>query len=367
MFYDLFSQYKNIGDAFNLISSGDVRKALEARNLDMNHFKALLSQEAENYLEEMAVRSHKTTLRNFGRAIQLYTPLYISNHCENRCAYCGFNAANKIDRRKLSLGEVEEEARAIASTGLKHLLVLTGESMEKSPLSYIKECVKILKKYFTSISVEIYALTESEYIELVAEGVDGLTIYQEAYDEKVYKEMHPAGPKSDYRFRLEAPERGARSGMRNVSVGTLLGIDDWRRETFWLGLHAKYLQDEFPGVEIGASLPRLRPHAGSFTAPYKVGDKAIVQIITALRIFLPRLGISISTREEAGFRENLIALGITRMSAGSSTYVGGHMAEPYHAGDLPQFEISDKRSVAEMMAVLERKGYQPVLKDWLSI
>jgi len=367
MFYGLFSQYKDIGDTLKSASPSDVQKALEARSLDIGHFMALLSAGAEDRLEEMASRSHEITLRNFGKTMQLYTPIYISNYCDNKCVYCGFNTDNRIRRRKLSPAEVGKEAGAIASTGLKHILVLTGESRENSPLSYIKECVKILKGYFTSVSIEIYALTESEYSELAAEGVDGLTIYQEAYDEEIYKKMHPAGPKSDYRFRLEAPERGAGSGMRNVNIGVLLGIDDWRREAFWLGLHAKYLQDTFPGVEIGASLPRLKPHAGSFRAPYEVNDKAMVQIITALRIFLPRLGISISTREEAGFREHLIPIGLTRMSAGSSTYVGGRTSGSHDAEDPPQFEISDKRSVAEMMDVLRRKEYQPVLKDWMRI
>ncbi len=366
-FYESYSQYKDIGTAFGLVSSKDVERAINAQRPEVNHFLSLLSPAASDYLEEMAARAHEITLRSFGRAVQLYTPLYLSNHCENRCAYCGFNAANLIERRRLSIKEVEEEARAIALTGLKHILVLTGESREMSPLSYIKECVGILKKHFTSISIEIYALTETEYAELVCEGVDGLTIYQEAYDEEVYKRMHPAGPKSDYTFRLDAPERGARAGMRNVNIGVLLGIDDWRREAFWLGLHANYLRDRFSDVDIGVSLPRVRPHAGSFVAPYKVNDRAMVQIITALRIFGPRLGITISTREGPLFRENLIAIGLTRMSAGSSTYVGGHTAGIANADDKPQFEISDKRSVAEIMAVLQRKGYQPVLKDWIRL
>ncbi|MDO8525839.1 MAG: 2-iminoacetate synthase ThiH [Candidatus Omnitrophota bacterium] len=328
---------------------------------------ALLSPDAEEHLEDMARQSRELTLRYFGKTIRLYTPIYISNYCENRCAYCGFNAGNKIARKRLSPEEVEREARAIAQTGLRHILLLTGESRAMSPISYIKDCLKVLNKYFSSVSVEIYALTEAEYAELVSEGVDGLTIHQETYDEETYRSVHPSGPKSDYKFRIEAPERGARAGMRNVNIGVLLGLGDWREEAFRLGLHAKYLQDEFPGVDIGVSLPRLKPHAGSFKAPHRVSDKAFVQMITALRIFLPRLGISISTREEASFRENLIPLGVTRISAGSSTYVGGHTAGPISGDNLPQFEISDKRSVAEIMNMLGQKGYQPVTKDWLRI
>ncbi|MFA5143213.1 MAG: 2-iminoacetate synthase ThiH [Candidatus Omnitrophota bacterium] len=366
-FYEIYSRYKDTDNAFGLVSSRDVERALAARNPDISHFMALLSPEAERHLEEMALKSREMTLRYFGKTIQLYTPLYLSNYCENRCVYCGFSAANRIERRRLTPAEVENEARAIASTGLQHILVLTGESRTMSPISYIKECVKVLAEYFSSISIEIYALSESEYAGLVLEGVDGLTIYQEAYDEEVYKNIHPAGPKSDYAFRLAAPARGAGSGMRNVNIGVLLGLDEWRREAFWLGLHAKYLQDMFPGVEIGASLPRMRPHEGAFTVPHKVDDKVMVQIITALRIFLPRIGISMSTREDAKFRENLIGIGLTRISAGSSTYVGGHSACLHDSKNLPQFEISDKRSVAEIMAMLEQKGYQPVLKDWLHI
>ena len=366
-FYEIYSRYKDIGTAFDLVSSNDVERAINTEWSGIDHFLSMLSPAASDYLENMAAKAREITLRYFGRTIQLYTPLYLSNYCENRCAYCGFNAANSIERRRLNLEEVEGEARAIALTGLKHILILTGESSQMSPLSYIKECVRILKKYFTSISIEIYALTETEYVELISEGVDGLTIYQEAYDEEIYKKMHPAGPKSNYAFRLDAPERGARAGMRNVNLGVLLGIDDWRREAFWLGLHAQYLQNQFSDVEIGVSLPRVRPHAGSFEAPYKVNDRAMVQIITALRIFSPRLGISISTREEPLFRENLVAIGLTRMSAGSSTYVGGHTAGIINSDDKPQFEISDKRSIEEIMTVLQRKGYQPVLKDWLHI
>jgi len=366
-FYELYSQIKKDQADPAGITSADVEKALSCRNPDSRHFRALLSPEALPYLEEMAGKARDITQGHFGKAILLYAPLYVSNYCDNKCLYCGFNLQNKIQRKKLTLEEVEKEASFIASSGLRHILLLTGGSRTMSPLSYIKDCVKVLRKYFTDISVEIYALTEEEYAGLVSAGVDALTIYQEVYDEKTYTRMHPAGPKSDYAFRLGAPERGARAGMRSVSIGTLLGLDEWRREVFWLGMHAKYLQDNFPAVDVGASLPRLKPHEGAFRAPYDVSDMEMAQIITALRIFLPRLGISLSTREGAAFRENLLPLGITRISAGSSTYVGGHAAYAKDRQNIPQFEISDKRSVAEIMAALKLKGYQPVLKDWLAI
>jgi len=357
-YYNIYTRYKNLD--FNQLVLADL-------SADEAQFIALLSTEAEINLEEMAVRANDITLRNFGRTMQFYTPIYLSNFCENQCVYCGFNVLNKIARRKLTPEELKAEARFISSTGLKHVLVLTGDSRSASPLSYIKDSLKILRDFFSSLSVEIYALTEGEYSELVSEGVDGLTIYQEVYDEDVYKKMHLAGAKKDYLFRLDAPERGAKAKMRNINLGVLLGLNDWRKEVFFLGLHAKYLQDSYPDLEVGVSLPRIRPQAGNFNVPYEVTDRNIVQILVALRIFLPRLGIALSTRENPEFRNNLIPLGITRISAGSSTYVGGHTVKVSADRGVPQFEIADLRDVKEMKEFLEKKGYQPVLKDWMRI
>lgn len=351
-FYETYSQYKD----FDWSAPKEYTRLAE-----------LLSPAAEEHLEEMATIAHQTTLKYFGKTIQLYTPMYLSNYCDNRCVYCGFNSSNNIARHRLNIEEVEKEAKAIASTGLKHILILTGESRSMSPISYIKDCVRVLKKYFSSIAIEIYPLEEDEYKELVLAGVDSLTIYQEVYDEAIYSDMHPAGPKKDYRFRLDAPERGARAGMRGVNIGSLLGLDDWRKEVFLTVLHAKYLEDKFPDIEIGISIPRMRPHAGDFKVPFEVSDKNMVQIILAIRLILPRAGISVSTRESPDFRENLIPLGITRMSAGSTTKVGGHTIGAEDSSTSAQFDISDRRSVAQMKALLERKGYQPVLKDWMQL
>jgi len=368
-YYETITRYRDFdfNKALNAVLADHVRMAVNGEGLDADQFLSLLSPAAECYLEEMAEKAHEITLRNFGRTIQLYTPMYLSNHCENECVYCGFSAKNDIERRMLTLGEVGSEAESIASTGLKHILVLTGESRKMSPPGYIKDCIKVLKRYFSSIAIEIYPLTEDEYREAVAEGVDGLTIYQEVYDEDIYYAMHPGGPKRDYNFRLDAPERGSRAGMRSVNLGVLLGLDDWRREVFLMGLHAKYLQDRHPEAEIGISLPRLRPHSGSFNAPYSVKDRDIVRMILALRLFLPRLGITISTREDPAFRENLIGLGVTRMSAGSTTVVGGRTAARRGDAHPSQFEILDWRSVEEIKKVLESKGYQGVLKDWMRL
>lgn len=333
----------------------------------VSEFIRMLSDKAEGSLEELAQRARELTLSNFGRTIQLYTPLYLSNYCDNSCLYCGFNTNNKIERRALTPKELEDEARFISSTGLKHILILTGESKSMSPVGYIKDCVGILRKYFSSISIEVHPLTESEYRELIKEGVDGLTIYQEVYDKDAYKAMHPSGPKGDYLFRLDAPERGAKAGMRNVNIGALLGLADWHTEALLLGLHAKYLLDKFPDTEIGVSLPRIRPQVSGFKADHEVSDKDLVQIILALRIFLPRVGITLSTRERPELREKLVHLGVTKMSAGSTTRVGGHTIG-HAAGDCAgQFEISDPRSVEEIKAMLDRSGYQAVFKDWMHI
>ncbi|MDD3374588.1 MAG: 2-iminoacetate synthase ThiH [Candidatus Omnitrophica bacterium] len=368
-FYDVYKQYKDfdIQNFFGNVESQMIQKALNVPNVSEYQFLSFLSSRAEPFLEQMATRSSQLTRQYFGKTIQLYTPMYVSNYCENECVYCGFNRKNKIQRKKLSFDEVKKEAEFISQTGLKHILLLTGSSRAQSPVGYVKECVKILQKYFSSVSLEVYTLTTDEYKELIDAGVDGLTVYQEVYDEVVYSQVHQAGPKSDYLFRLDAPERALSQRMRTVNIGVLLGLSQWQKEVFLLGLHAQYLQDKFFDSEISISLPRLRPAKGMFQPACVVEDKSIVQMILALRIFLPRLGITLSTRESAQFRENLLSLGITRMSAGSTTEVGGHTAIVDENKKNVQFEISDTRSVLQMIKFLEQKGYQPVLKDWMAI
>ena len=368
-YYDILLKYKDLPSEKILrgLSPQTVERSIHDDAQDPERLLALLSPAAEEFLEPMAQTAHALTLQNFGRTIQLYTPMYLSNFCENECAYCGFNTKNKMPRRTLTLSEVEKEAAFIASTGIEHLLILTGDSKARSPISYIKECLGVLKKHFSSISSEIYALTEEEYAGLASSGIDGLTLYQETFDENVYDRVHKSGPKKDYRFRLDAPERAARGGMRAVNIGALLGLSDWRREVFFLGLQARYLQDRYGDVEIGVSLPRLRPHIGKFKDVIPTTDKNITQIIMALRLFLPRLGITLSTRESAILREHLLPLGITRMSAGSTTSVGGHTLAAPGEQDASQFEISDPRNVEEIKSMLVSKGYQPVLKDWMQL
>ncbi len=359
-------KYKNLnpGDKTNPGLNINLSGIIQKPSLDIFDFYTLLSPVAEPFLEEMAQKAHQLTIRQFGRTILLYTPMYLSNFCTNQCLYCGFNCQNDIVRKQLTFEEVEAEARAIAATGLKHILILTGDARNIATLSYLKECIKILNNYFTSISIEIYALHQEEYSELIAAGVDTLTIYQETYNQQLYQQLHPKGPKADYRFRLEAPERACRAAIRAVNIGALLGLDEWRREAFLTGLHANYLQNQYPDVEVSISLPRLRPHAGDYQPGCLVSDKNLVQIMLAFRLFMPRAGITISTREKAAFRDNIIRLGATKMSAGSSTQVGGHTIARQDPG---QFDICDERTVAEMKSYIQRLGYQPVFKDWQPI
>ncbi len=365
-FYDHYRMYHDTDllGRVDSVSPADVQRALGKQLLSPEDFLCLLSPAAEPHLEQMARKAHALTVAQFGRTMVLYTPLYLSNFCTNSCLYCGFNQNNRIIRRQLTLTELEDEARAIAGTGLKHILILTGDAPSKASVDYIAACCTVLSRYFPAIGMEIYALSPSDYRRLIEAGADSLTNYQETYNETLYRRLHPKGPKRDYHFRLDAPERACRAGMRAVNVGALLGLDDWRRDAFFTGLHASYLQERHPETEISVSLPRMRPHVGGFQPGCMVDDRHIVQIMTAMRLFMPRVGITISTRESARFRDRLLPLGVTRMSAGSCTAVGGRTDGEKTVG---QFDISDERSVPEMAAMLQRAGWQPVFKDWQAL
>jgi 2-iminoacetate synthase len=365
-FYDHYVAHakNDFSRQIDSVTDRDVRRILGKETLTAADFLCLLSPAAEAHLEAMAQRAHALTIAQFGRTMVLFTPLYLSNFCTNGCRYCSFNHKNRIGRRQLTLDEVEAEARAISASGLKHILILTGDAPAIASVEYIAECCRVLDRYFTAIGIEVYALTQDEYRRLIEAGADSLTMYQETYNEVLYADLHPKGPKRDYRFRLDAPERACRAAMRAVNVGALLGLDDWRRDAFFAGLHADYLQDRYPQTELSVSLPRIRPHVGGFQPACVVEDRHLVQIMTAMRLFMPRTGIAISTRENARFRDRLVPLGVTRMSAGSCTAVGGHTEGENGTG---QFEISDERSVPEMVAMLQRVGWQPVYKDWQAI
>jgi 2-iminoacetate synthase len=363
-FYKELTRYNcfDFTSFFERVTPEQVEAALAREKLSEKDFLALLSPAASGYLEAMARKAHILTEQFFGRTIQLFIPLYISNFCSNECIYCGFHRGNNISRKKLSLAEIEVEAKAIAATGMRHLLLLTGEAPGVTPIDYLEDAVRLLKKYFASVAIEIFPMDTDDYSRLQKAGVDGLTLYQEVYDEDRYALVHKAGKKTDFRYRLDAPERGARAGFRMVNVGPLLGLGEVRSEVFFCGLHAKYLDDTFLQTEIGLSLPRMNPAEGNYQPEFKADDRTFVQFMTALRCFLPRAGITVSTRESAAFRDNLIRLGVTRFSAGSCTGVGGY-GERQDTG-TPQFEITDERGVEEVVQAIRNAGYQPVYKDW---
>ncbi|MGL5153042.1 MAG: 2-iminoacetate synthase ThiH [Clostridium sp.] len=363
-FYNVINRYKefDFNGYFENVREEDVRRSIYEENKTPEDLLNLLSPMGLNFLEEMAQVSREITLKHFGRTVLIYTPMYLANYCVNKCAYCGYNVENKINRKKLTLEEVKEESKSIKEMGIKHLLILTGESKYHSPVSYIRECVQVLKEDFPSISIEVYAMDEGEYKELVEAGVDGLTIYQETYNEEIYDKVHISGPKKDYRYRLDAPERGAKAGMRTIGVGALLGLGpNFRVDAFFTALHGEYIAKKYRGVDVSYALPRIRPCESDFDDINEVNDRNLVQMLLAFKIFNETAGINISTRERSGFRENLIPLGVTRLSAGVSTEVGGHTQKD--SGEA-QFDIEDNRTTDEVKVIIKKMGYQPIFKDW---
>ncbi|GMO54121.1 MAG: 2-iminoacetate synthase ThiH [Candidatus Endomicrobiellum trichonymphae] len=363
-FYDIKRQY-NTFDFENYttgVSDKMVESSMQKEILNDMDFLNLLSPKALNHIEEMAQKAHETSIKHFGKGILLYAPLYVSNFCINNCIYCGFSTKNKIKRKVLSFEEIEENCKIVSEYGIRHILLVTGESSVKTPLSYLKKCVEILKNYFDVVDIEIYPLEESGYKELADAGADGLTIYQETYNEELYKLLHTQGAKSDYKYRLDTCKRAGKANYRNLNVGVLLGLNDFVSEIFFAGIHAKYLQKNFSSAEIGMSFPRLRPAMGTYKPKTVISDKNLIQAICAVRLFINRISIAVSTRESKELRSNLIPLGITKMSAGSSTEVGGY-AEKRKCSD-GQFKINDTATVDEVKKMIYKKDYQPLMKDW---
>lgn len=344
------------------VTIDDVQRSISKDFLEPYDLLNLLSDKAKALLEEMAVKSQQVTLQYFGRTIGMYAPLYISDFCTNHCTYCGFNCKSKTKRLKLTLEQIEAEARAISDMGIRHILVLTGEAPEITPMSYLEDTVELLKKYFASIGIEMFPMDEDDYRRMKVKGVDSLTVYQETYDRKIYRQVHPKGKKADYHYRLDTPERGAKAGFRSVNLGPLFGLGDPVKESFMAAMHARYLESEFPDVEISLSLPRMRKAEGAIAPRHILSDFQFVQFILAWRLFMPRLGISVSTRESAEFRDQLLPLGVTRYSAGSKTDVGGYVLRDKEV--TAQFEVTDTRSVAQVSQMIRDKGFQPVFKDW---
>ncbi len=350
---------------YEQFTARDVERALTKDRLSITDYGAVLSPAALGYLEEMARKAQSLTRKHFGNSVSLFTPLYIANYCENECTYCGFKATNKITRAVLSIEEAEAELKAIAATGLEEILLLTGESRFKSDVKYIGEVVRLATKYFSAVGIEIYPLNTDEYAYLHECGADFVSVYQETYNTDKYGQVHLWGSKRSFPYRFHAQERALRGGMRGVSFGALLGLDDFRKDAFAAGLHAYFIQRKYPHAEIGFSVPRLRPYINNDkNNPKDVHERQLLQVMLAYRLFMPYAGITISTRERAKFRDHVIGLTATKMSAGVSVGVGGHNEK--QKGD-EQFEISDERSVREIHDMIIKKGLQPVYSDYIRV
>ncbi|EAJ6957059.1 2-iminoacetate synthase ThiH [Campylobacter jejuni] len=342
-------------------SAKDVKNALNQTHLSIEYLKALLSSAAEDFIEELAFKSAKTKQKYFGNSISLFTPLYLSNYCNSKCVYCGFQKGNKIARAKLSEAEIHEEMQAIAKSGLEEILMLTGEGREFASIEYIANACKIAREYFKVVGVEIYPMNEDEYKILHEKGCDYVTVFQETYNPLKYSKIHLDGEKRIFPYRFNAQERALKAGMRGVAFGALLGIDDFRKDALATALHAHFLQQAYPHAEISISVPRLRPIINNAKIhPKDVSEKRLLQVLCAYRLFLPFASITISSRERVGFRDEVIKLGATKMSAGVSVGIGEHKGEK--KGD-DQFEISDDRSVDEILAMLKRLNLQAVMSD----
>lgn len=350
----------------DIYTAKDVKEALAAETCSVDNFKALLSPAALPFLEEIAQKAQKETRKHFGNSVAIFTPLYIANYCENYCVYCGFNCHNKIKRAQLNAEEIEKEMQAIAETGLEEVLILTGESPNKSSVEYIGEACKFAKKYFKLIGLEVYPMDSKDYAYLHECGADFVTVFQETYNSDKYKTLHLGGRKRIFPYRLNAQERAIMGGMRGVGFAALLGLDDFRKDALATGMHAYLLQKKYPHAEIAFSCPRLRPIINNDKInPKDVHEPQLLQIICAYRIFMPFASITISTRECERFRDNIIQIAATKISAGVNVGIGGHSQEE-EKGD-EQFEISDGRSVDEIYQMIEDKGMQPVMTDYIYV
>ena len=345
----------------------DVRLALANDIRTPKDFGALLSPAAAPFLEEMAQLAQQETRKHFGNSVYMFTPIYISNYCENYCIYCGFNCRNKIQRAKLTYEEIEKEMEAIAATGLEEILILVGESRKQSDVEYLGEACKIARRYFKMVGLEVYPMNSDEYAYLHECGADYVTVFQETYDSDKYETLHLGGHKRVFPYRVNAQERALKGGMRGVGFGALLGLADFRKDAFATGIHAWLLQRKYPQAEIAFSCPRLRPIINNDKInPKDVHEAQLLQVITAYRLFMPFAGITISTRESARFRDNIVTIAATKISAGVSTGVGSHVEELEDKGD-EQFEIDDSRGVAEIHQMLLERGMQPVMNDYVYV
>ncbi|MGM1430379.1 2-iminoacetate synthase ThiH [Sphingobacterium lactis] len=339
----------------------DVERTLAKTKLDTLDFLTLISPAAAPFLEEMAQRAKVITQQRFGKTIQLYAPMYLSNECQNICTYCGFSMDNKIKRKTLNDSEIIMEALALKAMGINHVLLVSGEANKIVDMPYFLHAIALLKPHFANISIEVQPLSKEDYRELHLAGVHTVLVYQETYHEEVYKKYHPKGKKSNFAFRIDTPDRIGAAGIHKIGLGVLLGLEDWRIDSFFNALHLDYLQRTYWQTKYSVSFPRLRPAEGTVEPNFIMEDRHLLQLICAYRLWNPDLEISISTREREHFRNHIIPLGVTTMSAASKTNPGGYVVDPQ---SLEQFEIADERSMDEIRALIRKHGYDPVMKDW---
>lgn len=372
---DIFSRViaEMNGYDYSAYTAADVRAALAHENCTVEDFKALLSPAAEPFLEKMAERARLETQKHFGNTVYLFTPLYIANYCENYCVYCGFNCYNDIRRMKLDMEQIEREMKIISESGMEEILILTGESRAQSSIEYIGEACKLARKYFRMVGIEIYPVNTDEYCYLHECGVDYVTVFQETYDSDRYEQLHLLGHKRVFPYRFDAQERALMGGMRGIACSALLGLSDFRKDALASALHVYYLQRKYPHAEISLSCPRLRPIINNEKInPLNVHERQLCQVLCAYRIFLPFCGITVSSRESESFRNGIVKIAATKVSAGVSTGIGDHESKysgkesDADAGD-EQFEINDNRSFDKMYSDMSDEGLQPVLNDYLYV
>jgi 2-iminoacetate synthase len=362
-FFETLNQnnWDDVKESIYAKNEQDVLKALCNTPCNLEDFKALISPAAEPYIEEMAQKSMLETQKRFGKTIQLYAPLYLSNYCSNSCVYCGFSQKNKITRVTLSEEQILEEAKAIKKMGFDHLLLVTGEHQKEAGFDYLMRAIEILRPHFSQISVEVQPMSTEEYKQLIRVGLHAVYVYQETYHEENYKNYHPAGKKSNFKYRLETPDRLGKAGIHKIGLGCLIGLEDWRVDIWNVALHLTYLEKHYWKSRYSISFPRLRPNAGGFQPNMEILDKELLQVICAFRLLNQEVELSLSTRETPTFRDNVFKLGVTAMSAGSKTEPGGYAV---HTKALEQFEVSDQRSPKKVEEMLHKNQYEAVWKDW---
>ena len=362
-FKEIFDQHNwdEVKASIYAKTAHDVEAALRRSKRTLEDFKALISPAAVPYLEQMAQLSRQLTQQRFGNTMQLYIPLYLSNECQNICTYCGFSLDNKIARKTLNKEEILREVAVIKAMGYEHVLLVTGEANQTVGTDYFREALKVIRPHFANISMEVQPMDEAEYAELIPYGLHAVLVYQETYHQADYKLHHPKGRKSNFEYRLDTPDRLGRAGIHKIGLGVLIGLEDWRTDSFFTALHLQYLEKTYWQTKYSISFPRLRPCSGGLPPKVEMNDRELVQLICAYRLLDQEIELSLSTRETPRFRDNVIKLGITALSAGSKTNPGGYATD---LSSLEQFEISDDRSPSSISGMLRAQGYEPVWKDW---